>query len=187
VAVAVAGVWLLFLVFTLSFFRDPEAEVPGDSGVYLSPAHGVVDVIEEAVEKTFMGGGCRRISIFLSIFDVHVQNAPISGRVAYLKHCPGRFVNAMKTDCGTYNENVLIGFDSTEASGERVAARLIAGLLARRIIPWVSSGESVNKGERISLIQFGSRVDLYLPLEAQVVVQLGQKVKGGVTVMAKRG
>jgi len=93
----------------------------------------------------------------------------------------------MRTDCGTYNENVLIGFESSEVSGERVAARLIAGLLARRIIPWVAAGEVVNKGERISLIQFGSRVDLYLPLDAHVQVKLGQKVKGGETVMAKRG
>jgi phosphatidylserine decarboxylase len=187
VAVGLAGVWLVFLVFTLSFFRDPEARVPGDGGVYLSPAHGTVDVIEETNEETFIRGRCRRVSIFLSVFDVHVQNAPVSGRVAYLKHCPGRFVNAMKTDCGTYNENVLIGFDSAEVTGERVAARLIAGLIARRIIPWVSSGDQVTKGERISLIQFGSRVDLYLPLKAQVQVQLGQKVKGGETVVAKRG
>ncbi len=187
VVVALAAVWLVFAVFTLSFFRDPEAEVPEGGGVYLSPAHGTVDVIDEMTEKVFMGGRCRRISIFLSIFDVHVQNAPVSGQVSYLQHCPGKFVNAMRTDCGTYNENVMIGFNSSEVSGERVATRLIAGLLARRIIPWVNSGEMVAKGERISLIQFGSRVDLYLPLDVQVQVRLGQKVKGGVTVMAKRG
>src|SRR6478736_6076782 len=114
VALSVGAIWLLFLIFCLSFFRDPEAAVPGEVGTVVSPGHGTVDVIDETTEKTFLGGRCRRVSIFLSVFDVHVQNAPITGRVAYVKHCPGKFVNAMRSDCGAYNENVLIGFESTE-------------------------------------------------------------------------
>lgn len=184
--VAVGLLWLIFAVFSLSFFRDPDPQVPTEPDVVVSPGHGTVDVIDETTEKVFMGGRCRRVSIFLSIFDVHVQNAPISGRVAYLKHCTGKFLNAMRTDCGNYNENVLIGFESRERPGVRVAVRLIAGLLARRIVPWVSEGDELAKGERISLIQFGSRVDLYLPLTAEVTVQLGSKVKGGETVIARR-
>ncbi len=187
VACVLGGLWAVFFIFSLSFFRDPEADVPSDTQAYVSPAHGTVDVIDEATEKTFMGGPCRRISIFLSIFDVHVQNAPVSGRIAYLKHCPGKFVNAMRSDCGQYNENVMIGMESTEVPQERVAVRLIAGLLARRIVPWIALGETVVKGERISLIQFGSRVDVYLPLNSQVRVQIGDKVKGGETVLAMRG
>jgi len=185
-AVVVGALWLVFAVFSLSFFRDPEPNVPTDGAVIVSPAHGTVDVIDETTEKVFMGGPCRRISMFLSIFDVHVQNAPVAGRVAYLKHHPGRFVNAMRKDCGTYNENVLIGIEPADSSGQRVAMRLIAGLLARRIVPWVAQGDQVEKGERTSLIQFGSRVDLYLPMDTQITVQLGQKVKGGETVVAKR-
>jgi phosphatidylserine decarboxylase len=186
-AFAVAAVWLVFLFFSLSFFRDPEPKVPAEAGAIVSPAHGTVDVIEETTEKTFMGGACRRISIFLSVFDVHVQNAPVAGRVGYLKHCPGKFVNAMRRESGMCNENVLMGLESIEAPGERVGVRLIAGLLARRIVPWVALGDVTAKGERTSLIQFGSRVDLYLPVSARVTVQLGAKVKGGETVVAMRG
>jgi phosphatidylserine decarboxylase len=185
-ATVLAGVWLLFAFFSLSFFRDPEPNVPSDGRTVVSPAHGTIDLIDETVEKLFMGGRCRRISTFLSVFDVHIQNAPIAGRVAYLKHCPGKFVNAMRTDCGDYNENVLIGIESTATPGERVAVRLIAGLLARRIVPWVREGERIEKGERTSLIQFGSRVDLFLPLSAQIQVKVGMKVKGGETVVALR-
>ncbi len=187
VALAVAGLWVVFFVFSLSFFRDPEPRVPADEKAIVSPGHGTVDVIDETVEKAFMGGPCRRVSIFLSVFDVHVQNAPVSGKVSYLEHRPGRFVNAMRSDCGNYNENVLLGFESNEVAGEKVGVRLIAGLLARRIVPWVALGDVVAKGERTSLIRFGSRVDLYLPMSAQVTVELGAKVKGGETVVALRG
>jgi phosphatidylserine decarboxylase len=185
-ALVLGAIWVVFLLFSLNFFRDPEPNVPADSKAIVSPAHGTVDVIDETVEKTFMGGRCRRISIFLSVFDVHIQNAPVTGRVAYLKHCPGQFLNAMRTDCGSFNENVLIGIEPSDSPAERMSVRLIAGLLARRIVPWITEGEVVNKGERISLIQFGSRVDLYLPLSASIQVQLGQKTRGGETVMAMR-
>jgi phosphatidylserine decarboxylase len=187
VAAGLGGLWLLFMLFSLSFFRDPNALVPSDEGAYVSPAHGTVDVIDETTEKVVMGGRCRRVSIFLSVFDVHVQNAPIGGRVTYVKHCPGKFVNAMRSDCGEYNEHVLVGIESDEAAEERLALRLIAGLIARRIVPWVAEGDRLVKGERISLIQFGSRVDLYMPLSSRVQVKLGQKVKGGETIIALRG
>jgi len=187
VAYALTALWLVFFVFSLSFFRDPDPAIPSEAAAIVSPAHGTVDVIDETTEKTFMGVRCRRISIFLSIFDVHVQNTPIAGRITYLKHCPGKFVNAMRSDCGACNENVLLGIESTEVPDERVAVRLIAGLLARRIIPWVATGDVVEKGERTSLIQFGSRVDLYLPLSTRITVKLGAKVKGGATVLAVRG
>jgi phosphatidylserine decarboxylase len=187
VALALAGIWIVFLVFSLSFFRDPEPAVPSSAGIFVSPGHGTVDLIDETVEKVFMGGRCRRISMFLSVFNVHVQNSPLSGRVTYLKHCRGQFRNAMRNDCGSYNENVYIGIESSEAPGERVGVRLIAGLVARRIVPWVQEGDQIAKGERISLIQFGSRVDLYLPLNTQIQVKLGDKVKGGETVVARHG
>jgi phosphatidylserine decarboxylase len=187
VSCILAGLWLAFFLFSINFFRDPEANVPAQDDVYVSPAHGTVDVIDEVTEKAFMGSRCRRISIFLSVFDVHIQNAPVAGRIAFLDHCPGQFLNAMRSDCGLYNENVLVGIESSKPPGERVGVRWIAGLLARRIVPWVAVGDLVAKGERTSLIQFGSRVDLYLPMEVKVQVSLGDKVKGGETIVAARG
>src|SRR5204863_478142 len=127
-------------------------------------------------------GRCRRISIFLSVVEVHVQKAPVAGKIALLKHTPGEFISALKLDSAAHNENTLIGFESGERAGERIAVRLIAGVLARRIVPWVEPGQEVTRGERISLIQFGSRVDVYLPLTTQVRIGLGDKVRGGETV-----
>ena len=104
-----------------------------------------------------------------------------------LKLTEGQFLSALKKESATHNENVLIGFESTERPGEKVAVRLIAGVLARRIVSWIKAGNDVARGERISLIQFGSRVDLYLPLEVSVQVKLGDRVRGGETVVATRG
>jgi phosphatidylserine decarboxylase len=185
VAVATGGVWLLFLGFCLNFFRDPDPNVPAASDAIVAPAHGTIDVIEETDEREFMGGRCRRVSTFLSVFDVHVQNAPVSGKIAYVRYQPGAFFNAMRADLSSKNENVLIGLDSSDLPKGRVAIRLIAGLIARRIVPWVVLGDAVARGERTSLIRFGSRVDLYLPLSASVEVRLGDKVKGGETIVAR--
>ena len=131
-----------------------------------------------------MGGRCRRISIFLSVIDVHVQKAPVSGAVSLLEHRPGKFLSATKSHSAEHNESVLLGIIPREWPQERFALRLIAGLIARRILPWVAVGETVDRGDRISLIQFGSRVDLYLPQSAEVRVKLGDKVRGGETIVA---
>ena len=178
------GLWLFFAAFVLYFFRDPDPIAPSDTLAVVAPAHGVIDVIDETTESDVMGGPCRRVSIFLSVFDVHVQNAPVYGTVRYIKHSPGLFVNAMRTDSAQHNENVLIGFEPVLRPGERVGVRLIAGLIARRIIPWISNGEMVPRSERISLIQFGSRADLYLPLHVKILAKVGDRVTGGQTVVA---
>ena len=178
------ALWIGFAAFTLYFFRDPEPRVPAGAGLVVSPAHAKVDAIETAVESDFMGGECQRISMFLSVFDVHVQNAPVAGQVARVKHTPGQYLNAMKSESAQFNENVLIGFEGSDPPGEKVGVRLIAGLLARRIIPWVEVGDRPARGERISLIQFGSRADVYLPKRAKIKVKLGDKVVGGETVLA---
>ncbi len=186
--VAASGVifalWLALLAFTLYFFRDPTPRVPDEKGVIVAPAHGTVDYIGEGVESQYLKGPCKRISIFLSVFDVHVQNAPIAGQVEYMDHKSGEFVNALKLSSATTNENLLIGFRE-EGSSRKISVRLIAGLIARRIVPWVRTDEQVHQGERIGLIQFGSRVEIYLPLESMVTTQLGEKVRGGETVLAK--
>lgn len=184
---ALSVLWFGFAVFCLVFFRDPEPNVPVDPKAVVSPAHGKVDLIQESTEPEFMGGSCWRISIFLSVIDVHVQNAPVSGRVAYMKHCEGQFLNAMNSECSRSNENVLYGIEASEAPEYKVAVRLVAGLIARRIVPFIAVNDVVVKGERTSLIQFGSRVDLYLPLTCKVSVKVGDRVKGGETVVAMRG
>jgi phosphatidylserine decarboxylase len=176
--------WGVFVLFTMYFFRDPEARVPEGKGLVLAPGHGKVDVVDATTEKRFLGGECQRISIFLSVFDVHVQNAPVTGRVAFLKHAPGQYLSALRTDCGLHNENVLIGIEAADPPNEKIGVRLIAGVLARRIIPWVEAGEEIKRGERISLIQFGSRVDVYLSRRAKVRVKVGDRVVGGETVLA---
>ena len=174
-----------FTLFTIYFFRDPNPAVPTGSGVVVAPGHGKVDVVDELDEPTVMGGRCRRVSIFLSVFDVHVQQAPVAAEVTHVQHRPGKFLNALKTESAAHNENVLIGLRAADPAGTLIGVRLIAGLIARRILPWVQTGETIARGERISLIQFGSRVDLYLPLTAEITVRLGQHVKGGETVVAR--
>jgi phosphatidylserine decarboxylase len=186
--VAISGVlvvlWVLFTIFTLYFFRDPTPDVPASPGIVVSPAYATVDAIDEIVEKDFMVGECRRISMFLSVIDVHVQYMPVAGQVAVVKHTPGQYLNAMRADSAQHNENVLIGIEAGDPRGEKIGVRLIAGLIARRIIPWVRVGESPARGERMSLIQFGSRADVYLPKRASIKVKLGDKVVGGETILA---
>ncbi len=177
--------WVLFGIFTLYFFRDPNPRVPVGANLVLSPAHGKVDVIDTTTEPLFMGGECRRVSIFLSVFDVHVQNAPVGGKVAFFKYTIGQFLNALKTESAIHNENVLLGFEATEPAIGKVGVRLIAGVIARRIVPYVQQGEDVVRGDRISLIQFGSRADVYLPMNAKITVKLGDHVVGGETVLAE--
>jgi phosphatidylserine decarboxylase len=156
-------------------------------GSVVSPGHGKVDVIDEIDEPVFMKSRCHRVSIFLSVINIHVQNAPLSGKVTFLKETEGKYLSALKAaECCQHNENVYIGFDSTEYDGEKLGLKLMAGLIARRIVPFVKVGDEVARGERISLIQFGSRCDIYIPLSYKVKVKLGDKVVGGETVVASK-
>ena len=179
------GLWVLFALFTFYFFRDPDPLVPSGKNLVIAPGHGKVDAIDTTTEPDFMGGECQRISIFLSVIDIHVQNAPVTARVGYFKHTPGQYLNALNADSAKFNENVLIGLEAVEPLGEKVGVRLIAGLIARRIVPWVQENDAVQRGERISLIQFGSRVDVYLSRNVKIKVKLGDKVVGGETVLAQ--
>ena len=182
-AVGLLVLWALFTVFTFYFFRDPDARPPAGPNLVIAPGHGKVDTIDTTTEPEFMGE-CLRISIFLSVFDVHVQNAPVTGRIAFFKHSPGQYLNAMNADCAKFNENVLLGIESVDPRGQKIGLRLIAGLIARRIVPFIAQNDAVQRGDRISLIQFGSRVDVYLPKNATVKVKLGDRVVGGETVLA---
>jgi phosphatidylserine decarboxylase len=184
--IEVLSICLLFILFAFYFFRDPNPRVPKTPGVIVAPAHGKVDAVEEMNESDVMGGRCLRISIFLSIFDVHVQNAPVAGRIDMVRHCPGQFLNAMKRASATQNENLLVCFQSLERPDEKIGVRLIAGFIARRIVAWILPGDEVARGDRIGLIQFGSRCDLYLPTTFQILVKRGDHVVGGETIVATR-
>lgn len=180
-------IWLLFSLFTFYFFRDPNPRVPAGTNLILSPGHGKVDAIDKINEPLFMGGECQRVSVFLSVFDVHVQNAPVTGKISFFKYSLGEFLNALKSESATHNENVLLGFEATEPVGQKIGVRLIAGVIARRIVPFVQQGDDVTRGDRISLIQFGSRADVYLPLNATIKVKLNDHVVGGETILATFG
>jgi len=188
IAVAIAPIlivlWIFFALFTLYFFRDPTANVPVGAGLVVSPGHGKIDVIETISEPKFMGGECQRVSMFLSVIDVHVQNAPVGGKVAFFKYTIGQFLNALKAESAVHNENVYLGFEASDPPGQKIGVRVIAGVLARRIVPYVEQGNEVARGDRIGLVQFGSRADIYLSKSAKVKVKLGDHVTGGETVIA---
>src|SRR5579871_6863716 len=141
ILIILLALWAIFAIFTFYFFRDPDPNVPTGAGLVLSPGHGKVDMIDQLDEPKFVGGRCQRISIFLSVIDIHVQNAPVSGKITCVKHTSGQFLSALKTESAEHNENVLIGIESTERAGLKIGVRLIAGVLARRIVPFVNEGD----------------------------------------------
>jgi phosphatidylserine decarboxylase len=163
----------------LVFFRDADPHPPDEAGVLLSPSHGTIDYIDTTTETHFLNGPVRRISIYLSLKNVHVQNAPASGSVDLLQHFPGRWSRAVRRDASLRNEHLLVGLTLDE--GHKIALRLISGIVVRRIVPWIAPGQQVIGGERIGLIRFGSRVDVFVPLDWQVTVKPGDKVCGGET------
>jgi len=171
---------LIFLgLFVFYFFRDPERNIPSAPGAVVSPADGHVVQIADELLGGVMG---HRVSIFLAIWDVHVQRAPVSGRIASVIYKPGKFYAAMRSAASVENEQNVI---TVETPGGRLVFKQIAGAIARRVICWKTEGEIVSRGDRIGLIRFGSRVDLWLPMESEIVVQRGQKVKGGESLLAK--
>jgi phosphatidylserine decarboxylase len=189
VAVAVAGAWTivpaslltLLAAFVFYFFRDPERALPSGEGGVISPGDGKIIDICEIDEPAFVKGVCRRITIFLSVFNVHVQRAPVSGDVEHREYRPGEFAVAWHPKASEKNEQASLGLI---ARGHRVLVRQIAGLIARRIVTYPKQGEHVERGERIGLIRFGSRVDLFIPLAWSLDCAVGDKVAGGSTVLA---
>jgi phosphatidylserine decarboxylase len=176
----IAAVILLALCAgTAFFFRDPERIPPTDAGVVVSPADGrVMEVTEEEVE----GHAGRRVSIFLSILDVHVNRSPMAGRVGKVEYRRGRFYNAMRSRASVDNEQNVIHLQTER--GE-IVFKQIAGAIARRVVCWKRPGDEVKLGERIGLIRFGSRMDVWLPRDAEIVARRGQHVAGGVSVLAR--
>ena len=175
-----AGTVLVCLgLFVFSFFRDPERNIPGEAGLIVSPADGRVVVVKEEANK---GRAGKRVSIFLAIWNVHVNRAPAAGTITALEYKPGKFLAAWDENASLQNEQNV--FTQTTEHGE-IVYRQIAGWVARRVVSWKKAGEDVARGERIGLVRFGSRVDLWLPCEAEIVVKVGENVKGGSSVLAR--
>jgi phosphatidylserine decarboxylase len=170
---------LLLAAFFLWFFRDPERVVPTGSGQIVSPADGLV-TDAEWIETT--SGSRLRLSIFLNVFDVHVNRTPVAGVVKLVEFRKGEFLNAMKAESVLNNEQTLIVID---AGGYEVSFKQIAGLLARRIVCNLKTGDRVERGQRMGLIKFGSRTDVLLPAEANLKVKVGSRVRGGSSVLAE--
>ena len=168
---------LLFIVF---FFRDPDRTFPNERGIIVSAADGKVVIVKEVEYPEISNDRLIQVSVFLSIFDVHVNRIPVSGKVREVKYIPGKFLVAWKEKASLENEQTLISIDS---EGRTIYLKQIAGLVARRISWQLDAGQSVEAGERFGLIRFGSRVDLLLPTDSRIDVKVGDKVKGGETVI----
>src|SRR5580692_8516022 len=169
---------LLLAAFFLWFFRDPDRVVPGEAGALVSPADGKVTDISPVILN---GAPQLRISIFLNVFDVHVNRSPMGGVIREVRYQRGKFVNAMNAASAEQNEQNVV---TVEGEGQTVVFKQIAGLLARRIVFNKKVGDRVKRGERVGLIKFGSRVDVLLDSSASIEVKIGDRVKGGSTVLA---
>jgi phosphatidylserine decarboxylase len=169
---------VLLAVFFLWFFRDPGRTIPDAPGLIVAPGDGLVT---ETANINTPQGPCQRISIFLSVFDVHVNRSPIAGRVSSVCYRKGLYLNAMNPDSADRNEQNIV---TISGPGYDVTFKQIAGLLARRIVCNLREGDQIERGQRVGLIKFGSRVDVVLPAEAELRVKRGDRVRGGASVLA---
>ncbi|HTX75065.1 MAG TPA: phosphatidylserine decarboxylase [Terracidiphilus sp.] len=180
----ITGTWwwtippLVLAAFFLWFFRDPARAIPSDPGLIVSPGDGLVT---ETVTISTPGGPRQRVSIFLSVFDVHVNRSPIAGELSCVRYQKGKYLNAMNPASADRNEQNIV---TVYGEGIEVTFKQIAGLLARRIVFPFREGDRVERGQRVGLIKFGSRVDVLMPAEAELQVKVGQRVKGGSSVLA---
>jgi len=180
-----AAVLVLLFLFLVNFFRDPHRAGSERHVDVLSPADGTVVQIKDVPDGDVWPGLTRQVSIFMSVFDVHVNRAPISGKIVHYRYNPGKKIAAFAEKSSTENEQNLIVLE--DSRGGRVAFKQIAGLLARRIVFDKKEGDEVVRGERIGMIKFGSRVDIFFPADAVIHVQMREKVKVGLTVIAEIG
>ncbi|MEK7239914.1 MAG: phosphatidylserine decarboxylase family protein [Gemmatimonadota bacterium] len=177
-----AGVCILLAVWVAYFFRDPERKGERGPRLAIAPADGKVVQVMEVDEPAFVHGRALKISIFMNVFNVHVNRYPVSGRVTYTHYNPGKFLNAAEDKASLENEMSSVGIES---GAHRVLVRQIAGLVARRIVTYSRPGDQVEQGERFGIIRFGSRVDIYLPAESTPRVRIGEHTVAGTTVIAE--
>src|SRR6267142_299405 len=166
-------IFLALFLFTVAFFRDPDRPVPADPNLIVAPADGRVSDIVELDEKEVLKTKTRRVGIFLSIFDVHTNRAPIAGRSVYRQHHEGLCLDARSPDCSEKNEAMTWGFENPRTT---LVVRQLTGAIARRIVAWAGVGDELARGERFGMIRFGSRTEVYLPLTASVLVKAGEHV-----------
>jgi len=172
----------LMLLFVLYFFRNPERVIAEDDRMILSPADGKVMEVKEIYDDSFINGHAIKVTIFLSIFNVHVNRSPISGEIKYREYRPGKFFPAFKSHASELNERNTIGIENDEL---KVLVHQITGFVARRIVCWVDENDFVEKGERFGLIKFGSCTEIIVPCNVEVMVGVGQIVKGGKTIIGR--
>ena len=174
--------FFVLILYTLFFFRDPDRNIPADRNAVLAAADGTVTDISEVEESEVLKTRMRRVGIFLSIFDVHTNRAPIEGRITYRQHHEGLCLDARSQDCSEKNEAMTWGIENPRVT---VVVRQLTGAIARRIVAWAEVGDQLAKGERFGMIRFGSRTEVYLPLTASVLVKAGEHVAGGSTIIAR--
>lgn len=184
---ALLSPWLSLLFFalilyTFAFFRDPARVAPQDPQSVVAAADGVVADVVEITESDFVKTTMKRIGIFLSVFDVHTNRAPIDGTIVYREHREGLCLDARSPDCSGKNESMTWGFENPRAT---LVVKQLTGAIARRIVAWSNVGDTLKKGDRFGMIRFGSRTEVYLPLEATVLVKVGDRVVGGATTIAR--
>ncbi len=181
------GVLALLLVWALMFFRDPARQPPQDDATLLAPADGRIADIETVEESEFIGGPALRIGIFLSIFNTHINRAPCGVKIEKITYRPGRYLNAMNRLAGKVNESNNLALVRTGPPQDRLLVRQISGAIARRIVCAAREGQQLAGGERFGMIKFGSRTELYLPVDERVqcMVRVGDKVKAGLTPLAR--
>jgi phosphatidylserine decarboxylase len=175
-ALVVIALWVAY------FFRDPERTGERGDRLVIAPADGLVLPLEEVDEPAFLHGRALRISIFMNVFDVHVNRYPSSGTVKYLHYNPGKFLNAANDKASLQNEQMSVGI---EAGKSKILVRQIAGLIARRIVTYSREGDAATQGARFGLIRFGSRVDIFVPLGTTIRVKPGERTRSGATVIAE--
>ena len=178
-------IFLLFVVliaYTFYFFRDPDRAIPPDPMAVVAAADGTVTDIVEIDETDVLKTKMRRVGIFLSIFDVHTNRAPIDGKITFRAHREGLCVDARRPECSEKNEAMIWAFENPRAT---LVVRQLTGAIARRIVAWSDTGDEVRKGDRFGMIRFGSRTEVYLPLSASISVKVGEHVAGGSTIIAR--
>lgn len=171
----------LLMIFIVWFFRNPKRNIPDSYGLIVSPADGRIIEIKEDLEERHLRERAIKISIFMGLLDVHINRIPYPGRVLNISYNPGRFISANRDKASLENEQNAVVIETKE--GKRILFIQIAGLIARRIVCWVRTGDSVERGERFGLIRFGSRVDIFFPLDVELKVEKGNKVKAGETII----
>jgi phosphatidylserine decarboxylase len=178
----VSLLFVILAIYTLAFFRDPDRISPNDPDAVVAAADGTVTDIIEIEENEILKAKTQRVGIFLSIFNVHTNRAPVEGRIVFREHRKGLFLDARRPDCSEKNESMTWAFQNSRVT---IVVRQLTGAIARRIVGWAKLGDELQKGDRFGMIRFGSRTEVYLPVSAEILVKVGDHVSGGSTIIAR--